>query len=280
MARNGIYHVIARPITAKRQSLITTLEDEGNYGIFLDLLSQGGLLDLLGQFDDQITVFAPVDEAFAADEKKELLEKIRQDDSKEILRGLLYRHIVDGRVPLTNAVAFQRFNTNLYARVDVLRDGDKRWVQGVEIVETDLLARNGIAHGIRGLIPATMELPDSDQDTVSYLSFVQETLIKGSALVDQFEVEEATEYYAARSYEFIARYADTLKSRSQIETSSFLRAARGRNQAYEFSQTAWRQRNEFRNLQRELEKVRRTEFLRGMMLPAKNVQGQADPFAH
>jgi len=125
VARNGIYHVIARPITAKRQSLITTLEDEGNYGIFLDLLSQGGLLDLLGQFDDQITVFAPVDEAFAADENKELLEKIRQDDSKEILRGLLYRHIVDGRVPLTNAVAFQRFNTNLYARVDVLRDGDK-----------------------------------------------------------------------------------------------------------------------------------------------------------
>jgi uncharacterized surface protein with fasciclin (FAS1) repeats len=280
VARNGIYHVIARPITAKRQSLITTLEDEGNYGIFLDLLSQGGLLDLLGQFDDQITVFAPVDEAFAADENKELLEKIRQDDSKEILRGLLYRHIVDGRVPLTNAVAFQRFNTNLYARADVLRDGDKRWVQGVEIVETDLLARNGIAHGIRGLIPATMELPDSDQDTVSYLSFVQETLIKGSALVDQFEVEEATEYYAARSYEFIARYADTLKSRSQIETSSFLRAARGRNQAYEFSQTAWRQRNEFRNLQRELEKVRRTEFDRGMMLPARNVQAQADPFAH
>ena len=280
VARNGIYHVIARPITAKRQSLITTLEGEGNYGIFLDLMSQGGLLDLLGQFDDQITVFAPVDEAFAADENKELLERIRRDDSKEILRGFLYRHILDGRVPLTNAIAFQRFDTNLYARVDVLRDGDKRWVQGVEIVETDLLARNGIAHGIRGLIPVTMELPDADQDTVSYLSFVKETLTKGSALVDQLEVEEATDYYAARGYEFLARYEKTLKSRSQIEASNFLSRARGRNQAYEFSQTAWKQRNGFRNLQRELEKVRRTEFDRRMMLPAKNVQGQADPFAH
>lgn len=270
VARNGIYHVIARPISAKRQSLITTLEDEGNYGIFLDLLSQAGLLDLLGQFDDQVTVFAPVDEAFAEGQNKELLERLRQDESKEALRGFLFRHLVDGRIPLTNAVAFQRFNTNLKARVDVLRDGDKRWVQGVEIVETDLLARNGIAHGIRGLIPATMELPDSDQDTVSYLSFVEETLIEGSTLVDNLKLKEATDYYAARGYEFLARYRETLKSRSQIDAASCLTGLRGRNEAYEFSLTAWRQRNNFRNLLRELEKVRRTEFDRRMMLPTQD----------
>ncbi len=268
VARNGIYHVIARPISAKRQSLITTLEDEGNYGIFLDLLSQAGLLDLLGQFDDQITVFAPVDEAFNEGENKKLLEKLREDDSKEILRGLLLRHLVSGRIPLTNAVAFQRFDTNLFARVDVLRDDDKRWVQGVEIVETDLLARNGIAHGIRGLIPSAMELPDSDQDTVSYLSFVEETLIKGSALVDDLKTEEATDFYAARGYEFLARYREILKFRSGIDAAGFLKNLKGRNEAYDFSQTAWSQRNGFRNLQRELEKVRRTEFDRRMNLPA------------
>ncbi|MDF1850815.1 MAG: fasciclin domain-containing protein [Verrucomicrobiales bacterium] len=279
VARNGIYHVISRPISAKRQSLITTLEDEGNYGIFLDLLSQAGLLDLLGQFGDQTTVFAPVDEAFTSDENKELLEKLREDDSKEILRGLLFRHLIDGRIPLTNAIAFQRFDTNLKARVDVLREGDKRWVQGVEIVETDLLARNGIAHGIRGLIPATMELPDSDQDTVSYLSFVEETLIKGSELVDRLEIEKATDYYAARGYEFLARYGDTLNSRNEINASKFLSELKGRNQAYEFALTAWRQRNGFRNLQRELEKVRRTEFDRRMMLPLQNAQAMATPVA-
>ena len=260
VARNGIYHVIARPITAKRDSLITTLEAEGNYGIFLDLVSRAGLIDLLGQFGEQITVFAPVDESFVEGPNRELLERLRQDDATEELRGLLLRHILRDRVPLTNAVAFQRFDSNLGARVDVLRRGDKRWIQGVEIVETDLLSRNGIAHGIRGVISPRMELPDTDQNTSAKIAFIFETLEQGSALVDQMAYEEATDFYAARGYEFRARYLESLKARSGIDANQLLRRDRGRNQAYDFAETAWDQRNGFRNLLRELEKARRTEF--------------------
>lgn len=281
VARNGIYHVVARPITAKRDSLITTLEKEGNYGIFLDLVSRAGLLDLLGQFNEQVTVFAPVDESFTEGENRELLDRLRQDDATEELRGLLLRHIIKNRIPLTNAVAFQRFDSNLSARVDVLRRGDKRWVQGVEIVETDLLSRNGIAHGIRGVIPSRMELPDADQNTSANVAFVFETLEQGSALVDRMKYEEATDFYAARAYEFLARYQVSLKERSGIDAGQLLSRDRGRNQAYDFAETAWNQRNGFRNLLRSLEKTRRTEFDLDRMPGALNAaKGDAfDPLA-
>ena len=64
--------------------------------------------------------------------------------------------------------------------------------------------------------------------------------------------EEATDFYAARGYEFRARYQEGLKARSGIDANQVLRRDRGRNQAYDFAETAWDQRNGFRNLLREL----------------------------
>ncbi|MEM7010307.1 MAG: fasciclin domain-containing protein [Verrucomicrobiota bacterium] len=260
VARNGIYHVIAKPISVKRDSVLAALEEKGNYGIFLDLLRQSGLYDLLGSFSSQVTVFAPVDETFVEPEAKAMLEKLRDDASVEQLRGVLQRHIIRARIPLNNAIDYQRFSTALSARVDVTREGDKRWVQGVEIVETDVLARNGIVHGIRGVISPEMELPDRDQQVADYLVFVNETLERGSELFTDLKYRETTEWYASRGYEFLARYQPNLKAQSGIDASAILNRDRTRNLDYDFADTAWTQRNKFQNLLRELEKVRRKEF--------------------
>jgi hypothetical protein len=179
--------------------------------------------------------------------------------------------VVVGRYLLTNAVAFQRFNSRLDARLDVVRQGEHRTVQGVEIVATDILARNGVVHGIAGFIPEEMELPDDDQSALGYQHFLTETIREGSRLYSQQQFPAATDYFARRNYEFRARYSSRLRSLYGIQAEKILNNDRVRNRHYDFASTAWQQRNKFRNLLRELEKQTprlidewnfRTEFMR------------------
>ncbi len=253
VARNGFLHVIDRPLLPKRESLIQRMNEAGQYATFLSLCRQAGLYDLLGQFNSQITVFAPVDAVFEKEPAKQLLNELRKPANVERLRGVLQRHFICGKTVLTtNSIAFQRFTSSLLARVDLVRTGAKRTIQGVDIVQTDLLARNGVAHGINGLIPAEMEDVDRDQNWRTYRDFVQQTLARGSQLYSAGELKEATDYYARRNYEFTARYGAELKRLYGVSVS--LNSDRSRNVRYDFADTAWRQREAFRNLLRNIEK--------------------------
>ncbi len=253
VARNGFFHVVDRPLTTKRDSIITVLERQGNYNQFLSLVREAGLYDLLGQFREQVTVFAPMDEAFQTDAMKVALSELKRPSSRERLRGLLQRHIVNGRILMTNAIGYRRFNSRLNARVDLTRAGEERAVQGVEIVETDLLARNGVVHGIAGLIPEDMEQPDQDQTWMNFRKFITQTIDQGSALYSAGKFQDATEYYARRGYEFKARYEPNLYRFYKINADKVLNDDVRRNRHYDFASTTWVQRNKFLELQRQLE---------------------------
>ncbi|MFM8594768.1 MAG: fasciclin domain-containing protein [Chloroflexota bacterium] len=253
VARNGFLHVIDRPLQPKRESLADRMHDSGKFDVFLSLCKQAGVYDLLGQFNKKITVFAPLDSVFEDASAKKLLAELTKPESTEQLRGILLRHFVSGReIETTNAVSFRRFTSSLEARLDIERFGDTRRVQGVGIVVTDLLARNGIAHGINGIIPAAMEPVDMDQNWHTYRGFVLETLANGSKLYTEGKLRDATDYYAHRNYEFTARYGEELNRLYGIEVR--LNPDLDRNFRYEFAETAWRQREAFRNLLREIEK--------------------------
>ncbi len=255
VARNGILHVIDRPLMPKRDSILTVLEERGGFEIFLSLLSEAGVRDLLGQFNQKVTVFAPTDEALGAPEIQSLLAEIRRPANRERLRGLLLRHITKGQFFLTNAIAYRRFTSDLGGRIDFVRDGDRREAQGVAIVETDILARNGVVHGVDGFFPEQLDLPDQDQTWSVYRRFVFDTLIEGSRLYESQRFFEATEYFARRGYEFKVRYNTNLYRIYSVNANSFLNEDRMRNRSYDFATTAWTQRNGFVGLLRELEEV-------------------------
>ena len=253
IARNGFFHVIDRPLLPKRTSLADVLESEGKYNTFLSLCREVGVYDLLGQFNQKVTVFAPTDSVFDNAEIQQLIGSLPSGSRTEILRGILLRHFVNRNVLTTNSISFRRFNSSLNGRLDFRRDGNRRTIQGVEIVSTDILARNGIAHGINGIIPGTMEDVDQDQTWQTYRSFIQETLQEGSSLYSKGELKRATDYYARRNYEFATRYGADLQRFYKIQASKFLNNDRSRNFRYDFAATAWNQRNGFRNLLRNLE---------------------------
>ncbi len=254
VARNGFLHVIDRPLLPKRDSLADRLIAENQYNIFLDLCKLGGVYDLLGQFNQKITVFAPNDAAFESIEAKSLLQDLRRPENLERLRGILQRHFVRGRTILTtNSISFRRFQSALNARLDFERAGNERSIQGVDVVQTDMLARNGVAHGIAGVIPLPMEAVDTDQNWDSYRQFVRDTIASGSALYNDGELKRATDFYARRRYEFVARYGSDLTRLYGINASKLLNNDIGRNFQYDFASTAWRQRNGFQNLLRTIE---------------------------
>ena len=253
VTRNGFLHVIDRPLLPKRESLVDRMKKAGEFEVFLALCRQAGLYDLLGQFNDQITVFAPVDGVFEKDEVRKLAAELQRPENVEQLRGILLRHFVRQAVLTTNSIAFRRFTSSLGARVDIERDGDKRSIQGVDIVITDLLARNGVAHGINGIIPSKMEAVDQDQNWQSYRNFVVETLDEGSRLYSAGSLRQATDYYAKRNYEFKARYGSELKGLYGIDPNGLLTNDLRRNFRYDFADTGWGQREGFRKLLRSIE---------------------------
>jgi uncharacterized surface protein with fasciclin (FAS1) repeats len=253
VTRNGFVHVLDRPLTPQRDSIITALERNGGFGEFLALARDAGVYDVLGQFQTQVTVFVPTDAALKSDALKERLKMLKAPDNRERLRAVLLRHVISGRILTTNAIDYQRFTSQIDARADLVREGAKRTIQGVQIVETDILARNGVAHGIDGFISEDMEPPDADQTWQNFVGYVKDTIRGGSELYTAGKYQEATDYYARRGYELKVRFAGNITRFYGINATEILNNDLERNQDYDFATTAWSQRNRFLELQRQLE---------------------------
>jgi uncharacterized surface protein with fasciclin (FAS1) repeats len=93
VTRNGFVHVIDRPLLPKRDSIITALERNGGFGEFLNLARDAGIYDVLGQFQLQVTVFAPTDEAFAK-LPPGTVETLLKPENKAKLKEILLLHFV------------------------------------------------------------------------------------------------------------------------------------------------------------------------------------------
>lgn len=123
VTRNGFVHVLDRPLTPKRDSIITALERNGGYSEFLALARDAGVYDVLGQFQTQVTVFVPTDAALKSDTLKERLKMLKAPDNRERLRAVLLRHVISGRILTTNAIDYQRLTSQIDARADLVCEG-------------------------------------------------------------------------------------------------------------------------------------------------------------
>jgi len=136
-------------------TVIEALEAAGDYGDFLALAAGvPAVVDLLDG-SDPVTVFAPTDEALDG-----------QTIDPEALEVFLLSHIVDGEA-LDAAAIFDGTRTEIETAHLVGPPGDTEpgvqpvdqdagTVGGVEVIDPDLLADNGVAHGIDGLMPPAM----------------------------------------------------------------------------------------------------------------------------
>ncbi len=130
-------------------TLAETFANRGNFTQLLAAVEAGGLNEALGG-EGPLTLFAPTDAVFAA-----LPEGALPSDQTE-LSNLLQGHVVSGA--LDGALVAASVGSSVGAvnggSLAITNDGGNLFIGGVQIVETDIQATNGIIHIIDGVIGA------------------------------------------------------------------------------------------------------------------------------
>ncbi|TVP75743.1 MAG: fasciclin domain-containing protein, partial [Gemmatimonadales bacterium] len=120
--------------------LLELAEQEENFDTFLELAVVADLDDLLSE-DGPWTVFAPVDAAFEA-LPQDLLDQVTGDP--EVLRAVLENHIVEGEFNRMQVMGAGELESLYGATLTGTADGPILFIDGVEMVETNLFASNGV----------------------------------------------------------------------------------------------------------------------------------------
>lgn len=247
---NGIVHVIDSVIPPVERDLFDILRKDDRFSILVNLLDSSGL-SLNVASSQEFTVFAPTDDAWKA--SKEYADIIANPSGKnrEKIFGLLARHVIVGKHVSENSKPYNKIRTIHGAPIYLLRDGDKRTINGISIRETDIEGYNGLVNVIDGVIPDPMELPEKDISSVDAITFVQDTLKKGSELYSANEYEASWRYYIRRGQEFIDKYS-AIADKNDIGK---LRSATFDSQPMiQFADEAWTARNAFKDTLRNFER--------------------------
>jgi uncharacterized surface protein with fasciclin (FAS1) repeats len=165
-ASNGIIHVVDSVIMPPSQTITDIvvesagMEEDAEFTVLLAAVQQAELAEALAG-EGPFTVFAPTDAAFAA--ALEALGITAEDLlASEDLAGILLYHVVSGKEALySNDVAAAladageegiMVETMNGASFTVTADEDGIYVDGAQIIMTDILASNGVIHVIDAVI--------------------------------------------------------------------------------------------------------------------------------
>ena len=243
-------HVIDSVITPVERDLFDILRKDGRFGILVKLLDSCGL-SLNVASSQEFTVFAPTDDAWKASGKYADIIANSSGKNREAIFGLLARHVIVGKHVSENSKPYNRLRTIHGAPIYLLRDGDKRTINGISIRETDIEGYNGLVNVIDGVIPDPMELPEKDISSVDAITFVQDTLKNGSDLYAANEYEASWRYYIRRAQEFLDKYSAIADKNDigRIEAAAF--DSQPMNQ---YAEKAWAARNAFKETLRSFER--------------------------
>ena len=161
-ARNGVIHVLSgvlyhpRPPTRPRRYT----QSRRAIRTLLAALQSANLVDAL-RGDDQLTIFAPTDAAFAQLEAAQpgIIEALLLD--REALTAVLLYHVVAGRQAADAVVASESFVTLEGRSVAVRVVDDAVLINESQVLEVDINATNGVIHVLDSvLVPVDEPQPN------------------------------------------------------------------------------------------------------------------------
>jgi uncharacterized surface protein with fasciclin (FAS1) repeats len=130
------------------QDIVDTAVSAGSFETLAAALTAAGLVDTL-KGDGPFTVFAPTDEAFAK-LPEGTVEALLNDIPK--LQAVLTYHVVPGKVMAADVVSLKKAETVNGQSVKIKVKGDKVMIDNARVVQTDILASNGVIHVIDTVI--------------------------------------------------------------------------------------------------------------------------------
>lgn len=133
-------------------NLYDTLAAAGNYKTFLSMVDKANVQELKSMAGP-FTVFAPTDAAFAS-VPKATMDKIMGDPA--IVRDVVFFHITPGKYLAKDLPALKECKTLCpTANAGIMHFtmvGNKYMVNNAHIVQPDMMATNGVAQGVDGVM--------------------------------------------------------------------------------------------------------------------------------
>ncbi|MFW7378627.1 MAG: fasciclin domain-containing protein [Oligoflexus sp.] len=186
-------------------NLVNTLTTDSRFSTLSKAVEEAGLNDVLLSAD--FTIFAPTDAAFAA-LPEGTLDSLLAD--KEKLKEVLLYHVVNGKLSSENVISTAELESANDLDLEVKTSEGQVFVNGAQVIATDLQASNGIVHAIdQVLLPSTIytiaELT-AQKDNLSTLL----TAIKTAGLGEVLSGEEPFTVFAPTNDAFAAIGQDEL----------------------------------------------------------------------
>ncbi len=145
-------------IPVSPSNLEVTVRKSTSFEMFNALLR---VADTDGAISDKLatgsyTIFAPTDSAFAA-LPRETVKQLVQPENRELLKKIISYHILPGKVPASaveTGIATSIGGQPLYLEATA----EKVTVNGINVVQPDILASNGVIHAVEQMIlPAELQ---------------------------------------------------------------------------------------------------------------------------
>ncbi len=139
--------------SATMKTIPQVAAEAGNFTTLVAALEAAGLVETL-QGPGPFTVFAPTDAAFAK-LPAGTVESLLADRAK--LASILTFHVLSGRVMAADVVRANgaRPSTVNGQPLDIVVRGGKVYVNGAQVVTTDIVASNGVIHVIDAVLLPT-----------------------------------------------------------------------------------------------------------------------------
>ncbi|MEM8885652.1 MAG: fasciclin domain-containing protein [Planctomycetota bacterium] len=243
---NGLIHVVDSVILPAERSTLEILEADPRMSRLVGLLEASGLNLALADAS-RFTIFAPTNEAWDEARYKQLIEN-PTGANREAIFAILARHVITGKHVSENPIPYEKLRTIHGAPIYLTVDDGKTRIQGIEVVEADKEAFNGLVNVITRVIPDPMELPEKDLTKIDGIKFAQKALADASRLYDERRYEASWRLYARLGYELADKYGRFFRAKDLIKV-----IALSSDPVSEFADNAWASRNAFRRALRQLE---------------------------
>jgi len=131
-------------------NVVELAESSGSFTTLLSAAEAAGLVEALSTAE--VTIFAPTDEAFAA-LPEGTMEELLEDTEK--LSAILQYHVVPGTVTAAELVAMPTVTSLQGEALEVSTDGAGVMVNDATVLQSDVMAPNGVIHVIDTVLMPT-----------------------------------------------------------------------------------------------------------------------------
>jgi transforming growth factor-beta-induced protein len=131
-------------------NIVQTAVGAGSFKTLVAAVQAAGLAETL-QGEGPFTVFAPTDEAFAK-LPKVTVEELLKPENKAKLVAILTYHVIPGEVMAEDVVKLKSTRTVQGQNLAIKVADGKVMVDKAQVVQTDILASNGVIHVIDSVV--------------------------------------------------------------------------------------------------------------------------------